>query len=133
MPKSALSENSTVLKKLREFCLELPETTETMSWGKPHFCVGKKIFVGAYQEDGRIIVGFQLEMGHAQQIVEDPRFWLVGKKGGVCMDATNVKDWQQVKNLVRESYCMLAPEKLSKQVIKLSAPKKTNKTKTPAK
>lgn len=123
MPRSAVSAaNEKVLNKLREICLALPETTETMSWGKPHFKVAKKIFCGCYEEEGRFIVGLQLEMGHAQKLAhEDSRFWLAGAKGGVCMDATGVKDWKQVKALVRESYDMLSA--------KTSFPKKTGKAK----
>src|SRR5580658_583161 len=103
MPKSApLPVNQKVLKNLREICLELPEATETLSWGKPHFSVAGKIFLGCREEDGRTVIGLLLEMGHAQQLVEDPRFWLVGNKGGVCMDVSKVKDWQEVKKLVKE-------------------------------
>lgn len=106
-----------VLEKLREFCSELPETTESISWGKPHFRVAKKIFLGAYEEDGRVIIGLQLEMGHAAKVVEDPRFWAVGKKGGVCMDVSKVKNWSEVRDLVRESYYVLAPTNLAKQLL----------------
>ena len=33
-----------VLVKMKEICLSLPETKLTMTWDKPHFRVGDKIF-----------------------------------------------------------------------------------------
>jgi len=130
MPKSApLPVNQKVLKHLREICLELPEATETLSWGKPHFRVADKIFLGCREEDGRTVIGLLLEMGHAQKLIEDPRFWLVGSKGGVCMDVSKVKDWQEVKALVKESYFLTAPNKLARQVVETNQSTGERKTK----
>ena len=44
------SKSETVLNRMREICLALPDTKETMTWGKPHFRVIEKIFAGC---DGR--------------------------------------------------------------------------------
>lgn len=65
---------SAVLAKVKDICLSLPDTKLTMTWGKPHFRVGEKIFAGCGEEGGKPSIGFKLEMAHAQRILDDPRF-----------------------------------------------------------
>jgi predicted DNA-binding protein (MmcQ/YjbR family) len=99
---------------MRAICLALPETKETLTWGQPHFRVGEKIFAGCGDEKGRAVIGFKLDMDHADAIIQDPRFWrapYVGHKGWVSMDATRVDDWDEVRGLVVESYRLIAPKK----------------------
>ena len=50
-----------VLKKLRAICLSLPKTKETITWGKPHFRVGEKIFCGCGEQHGRPSLGLKME------------------------------------------------------------------------
>jgi predicted DNA-binding protein (MmcQ/YjbR family) len=98
---------STVLPKMREICLALPDTKETLTWGEPHFRVGEKIFAG-------LTIGFKLEMDHADGLVQDARFHrapYVGHKGWVSMDAVAIRSWKEVKPLVLESYRLIAPRK----------------------
>ena len=104
-----------ILARMRKICLALPETKETPTWGQPHFRVGEKIFAGCGEEKGRRVIGFKLEREHAEVIVHDPRFWpapYVGKHGWVSMDAERVSDWGQVRELVLESYRLIAPRRL---------------------
>jgi len=121
-----------VLDHMREICLALPDTKETLTWGEPHFRVGDKIFAGCGDENGRTVIGFKLEMDHADAVIQDPRFWrapYVGHKGWVSMDASALDDvdWDEVKALVRESYGLIAPRKKAKPE------KKTTKAKKKAK
>lgn len=105
---------NSVLKKMREICLSLPDTKETLTWGEPHFRVGEKIFSGCGNEKGRLAITFKLEMDHADAIIQAPRFWrapYVGQHGWVSMDPTRVKDWGEVRALVLESYRLIAPKK----------------------
>ena len=99
---------------MRAICLALPETKETLTWGQPHFRVGEKIFAGCGDEKGRAVIGFKLDMDHADAIIQDPRFWrapYVGHKGWVSMDAGRVDDWREVRELILESYRLIAPKK----------------------
>jgi predicted DNA-binding protein (MmcQ/YjbR family) len=108
------SKSATVLKRMREICLALPDTKETLTWGKPHFRVIEKIFAGCDDEEGVPTIGFKLEMDHASAILEDPRFSkapYVGHKGWVNMDASSVTDWNEVRELIHESYRLIAPKK----------------------
>lgn len=130
-----------VLSKMREICLELPDTKETLTWGSPHFRVGEKIFAGWGEDKGKQSIGFKLEMDHADAMVmNDPRFTrapYVGHKGWVSMDPTTVKDWNEVRDLVFESYRLIAPKRSLARVagepVKKTAVKKTAVKKTAVK
>ena len=112
---------TSALKQVRAICLALPDTKETPTWGKPHFRVGEKIFAGC-DEDGaqderggrRVVMSFKLEMAHAFAITQTPGFWpapYVGHKGWVSMDVTCVTDWDAVRELILESYRLIAPKR----------------------
>jgi predicted DNA-binding protein (MmcQ/YjbR family) len=103
-----------VLRRVREICLALPDTVETITWGKPHFRVKDKIFAGFSDEEDVATIGFKLAMDHAASILEDPRFErapYVGHKGWVSMDASAITDWNEVRELIRESYGLIAPKR----------------------
>jgi predicted DNA-binding protein (MmcQ/YjbR family) len=109
-----MSKVDLILTKMREICLSLPDTKETLTWGQPHFRVGDKIFSGYGEEKGKKVIGFKLEMDHADAMMDDPRFWrapYVGHKGWVSMDATQVRHWEEVRILIHESYRLIAPKK----------------------
>lgn len=107
-----------VLIKVRQICLALPNTKETLTWGKPHFRVGEHIFAGYTDEDtskggtGGPVIGCKLEKAHARAILEDSRFRpapYVGRYGWVSMDAAGITDWNEVRALIEESYRLIAP------------------------
>ena len=109
-----MSKPNPVLTRVRAICLSLPDTKETPTWGQPHFRVGEKIFAGCGEEKGRVSIGFKLEMKHAREIVKDPRFSpapYVGHKGWVSMDGRKVSDWDELRELILESYELIAPKK----------------------
>jgi predicted DNA-binding protein (MmcQ/YjbR family) len=102
------------LAKIRKICLSLPDTKETMTWGKPHFRVGEKIFAGYGEENGKGVVGFKLEMAHATIAVQVPGFSrapYVGHKGWVSLETDSVKDWDEVNEMILESYRLIAPKR----------------------
>ena len=105
---------ASALKSMRRICLALPDTVETDTWGSPHFRVGDKIFSGCGEKNGDVTCGFKLEMDHAAVIVDDPRFSkapYVGHKGWVTMDLSGTVDWNLVRELVLESYRLIAPKR----------------------
>lgn len=109
-----MARSNPVLTNVRAICLSLPDTKETPTWGQPHFRVGEKIFAGCGEEKGRLSIGFKLEMKHARAIVKDPRFSpapYVGHKGWVSMDGRKVSDWDEVRELILESYELIASKK----------------------
>jgi predicted DNA-binding protein (MmcQ/YjbR family) len=103
------------LTEMRRICLALPETAETMTWGQPHFRVRGKIFAGFGDHGGTFTIGFKLEREHADAAIQDPRFVrapYVGAHGWISMDVKGVRDWAEVRALVRESYRLIAPKRL---------------------
>jgi predicted DNA-binding protein (MmcQ/YjbR family) len=114
-----LAKAADLYKRIRSICLSFPDAVETETWGKPHFRVNNKIFAGCGEEDGKIVLGFKLEMEHAKQVIKIPGFWkapYVGHKGWVSMDVTDVKDWELVREMVLESFRLIAPVKSSKKL-----------------
>ena len=109
-----MAKTDAALAKIRKICLSLPDTKETMTWGKPHFRVGEKIFAGYGEENGKCVVGFKLEMAHASIAVQVPGFSrapYVGHKGWVSLETDSVKDWDEVREMILESYRLIAPKK----------------------
>ena len=104
-----------VLAKVREICLALPDSRETITWGEPHFRVNDKIFCGCGREKGQpAVLGFKLEMQHAERIIKVPGFWrapYVGHKGWVSLDGSTIRDWNLVRELILESYRLIAPKR----------------------
>ena len=110
---------SSPLTEMRRICLALPETTETPTWGEPHFRVRGKIFAGCGNHGGVLTIGFKLEREHADQAIRDSRFArapYVGQHGWISMDAKGVRDWDEVRALVLESYRLIAPKALWAEV-----------------
>jgi predicted DNA-binding protein (MmcQ/YjbR family) len=108
-----------VLPKVRELCLALPEAVETLTWGAPHFRVKEKIFAGIEAEGGRPVIGFKLSLERQAQMLRDARFTkapYVGHRGWVSMDLSDVRDWEEVRALLIESYVAIAPKKLAAQL-----------------
>ena len=127
-----MAKSTTALTKIRQICLLLPDTKETLTWGHPHFRVGDKIFAGFGDDNGKPVLGFKLEMEVASVIIDDPRFSrapYVGHKGWVSMDVSNVKDWGEVRALILESYRLIAPKRT---FAKLEEPSSRGRTKKAA-
>lgn len=106
-----MAKSPSVLARVREICLALPDTKETPTWGKPHFRVGEKIFAGC--EGG--VVGMKLDKGHATALIAaDPRCTrapYVGHAGWISMDLSGPVNWDEVRELILESYRLIAPKK----------------------
>jgi predicted DNA-binding protein (MmcQ/YjbR family) len=94
------------LRKMREICLELPDTREGHHFGKTAFYVKGKLFATCEEEDGRCEITFGLAPDQVAALVEsDPRFRPYPRdRRGVVLDAANVKRWSEVKALVLKSY-----------------------------
>jgi predicted DNA-binding protein (MmcQ/YjbR family) len=126
-----------VLAKMREICLSLPDTKETLTWGEPHFRVGEKIFAGCGGHKGKQKIGFKLTKPHADAAVEDPRFErapYVGKHGWVSMDPSGISDWSEVRAMILESYSLIASKDSLAKLGKKPAPARARaKGRTPRK
>lgn len=106
------------MDRLREICLALPEAVEKETWGEATFRVRDKIFVVAGVGDERTSMSCKAPPG-AQEILvgSDPKRFFrpayVGHRGWVGVRLDGRTDWDQVADLVEESYRMTAPKKVS--------------------
>jgi hypothetical protein len=108
-----------VLERLRERCLALPEAWEEQAWVGRRFLVRKRNFahVFAMCDDGgavSTIMAFRSpeEECHALVASGHPFFLLGWGRNAVGMVLDGDTDWDEVREIVTESYCVLAPKRL---------------------
>ena len=109
-----------LLKRVREICLSLPETSEKEAWSTPTFRVRKKMFAmfaNHHHGDGRVALWLDAPPGDQELLVAaDPvRFFVPPYQGpfgwiGVRVDLD--PDWDEVRELVVEAYRTSAPKTL---------------------
>jgi predicted DNA-binding protein (MmcQ/YjbR family) len=93
------------------------------AWGHPTFRVGpnQKMFASCSAPDSeRTSLGMKVEKAHQEALVNtDERITVaayVGKHGWINIDASGPVDWDEVRELVLESYCLNAPKRLARLV-----------------
>ncbi len=108
-----------VEERLREICLRLPDVTEERAWVGTRWVVRKKNFahvlgIGLDGADPVPVLSFRSE-GEELEILRlaGPPFlelgWGRDAMGLVLDDHT---DWEEVRELVTDSFCVMAPKKL---------------------
>lgn len=113
--------SSDVLTRLRGICLTLPEVEERLSHGEPAwFAGGKRLFVtfADRHHDERVACWCAAPPGAQEALVahHPERFFrppYVGHRGwlGVFLDVP--VDWDEVAELVRDAYLLVAPKRLA--------------------
>jgi len=109
------------LERFRRICLALPEAYEEETWGEATFRVRKKIFaMAADHDDGRTAC---LKAGPGEQEAllaqGEPYFYpsYVGSKGWIGIDLrARTVDWEEVEELVIESFRLIAPKRVAAQL-----------------
>lgn len=109
------------IDRLREICLALPEATERETWGHATFRVREKIFAIAGDDIGNWRVSCKARPGMQAALVEarPDRFYVpayVGPKGWIGMSLGEGVEWDEVGDLIEESYRMTAPKRLAAQL-----------------
>jgi predicted DNA-binding protein (MmcQ/YjbR family) len=109
------------LTRIRKICLALPEAAEKPFGGHtaPSFRVRAKLFVMT-SEDGRSMM-FKAGPGVQEALVaSDPqRFFVpayVGGKGWVGANLGAEQDWDEIAELIEDSYRLIAPKRLAAQL-----------------
>lgn len=110
------------LTRLRKLCLALPEAHEVETWGEPTFRIRNKLFAmyasaGNHHGGGRAAVWCKASrMNQAMMVEAEPqRFFVppyVGPSGwvGVWLDGPVV--WDDLGDLLRDAYLLVAPKRL---------------------
>jgi predicted DNA-binding protein (MmcQ/YjbR family) len=111
--------------RFRAICFALPSTYEREAWGHPTFRVGLdptgpgKMIAGMHPEGETASV--KADPDERPALLADPdRFFLPaysGAKGwvGIYLDRKTT-DWDDVEELVRTSYVLIAPKRIAKQL-----------------
>ncbi|MEP7113528.1 MAG: MmcQ/YjbR family DNA-binding protein [Ilumatobacteraceae bacterium] len=102
------------LERMRSLAMVLPEATEEITWGTDiNFRVRKKIFAFPGQ-GGSLTV--KADRDELPALLADARFKpapYLARGGWVMMDLTTATpDWSEIDELIRSSYCLVAPKKL---------------------
>ena len=109
------------LRRLREICLALPETSERLSHGAPTFFVREKraflMVLTNHHGDGRFAIWCAAADGMQRMLVEaDPeRFFVppyVGHRGWLGVRLDCALDWDEVAGIAEDAYAEVAPAKL---------------------
>jgi predicted DNA-binding protein (MmcQ/YjbR family) len=123
--------------RLLSIVLKLPGAYEDRPWGSVHCKVAGKIFVGwGRDEDGVMSVGLKTTKELQSMLVaSDKRFSVapyVGKHGWVDMRIGERPKWAEVEQLITDSYRMIAPKRLVKQLDGAPPPTTKPRRKKPA-
>jgi predicted DNA-binding protein (MmcQ/YjbR family) len=107
------------LERMRAIAMSLPEATEEVTWGTEiNFRVRNKIFLFP-GGGGSVMV--KAEREELPALLADDRFSpapYLARGGWVLLDLTvGTIDWAEVDELIRTSYCLIAPKSLAKQVL----------------
>jgi len=123
-----------VLARIRLVCLDLPEVTEEVAWAGIRWCVGKKNFAhvltitdgwppayvkAANTAGPACVLTFRLSKAGcaADRFRRAPFFrpvWFPNI-AGVVIDPNS--DWDELGDLLRDSYRVLAPKKLLERMV----------------
>lgn len=107
------------IDRLRALCLTLPEAAEKEAWGDPTFRVRDKIFAMVKAGDGRVSIWCKAPTGVQEMLVgSDPaRFFVppyVGHNGWIGVRLDFEVDWDELADLVEDSYRMTVPKRLAR-------------------
>src|SRR5271157_5899184 len=113
------------LKQVEEICLELAETTTQRHGSHAAFLVRKKTFayyLDNHHGDGIVAITCKVAPGDNQRLAkaQPERFYLpayIASRGWVALrlDCGEI-DWEEVRELLHESYRRVAPKRLAATV-----------------
>jgi len=106
------------MTRIRKICLALPESCEEETWGTATFRVQKKIFAMVASERGSMTASMKASREDQAAMLSQgsPFFYppYVGSKGWIGIDLRSAAlDWEEVTEVVQESYRLVAPKRLS--------------------
>ncbi len=121
-------ERDDAVARVAGICLALPEAAEKPFGGHtaPSFRVGGKFFVMTSED--RTAITFKAAPGVQEALVAaaPDRFYVpayVGHKGWVGARLDADQDWQEIAELIEDSYRMVAPRRLAAQLDQRPGPR----------
>jgi predicted DNA-binding protein (MmcQ/YjbR family) len=110
-----MSLDEDALESLRQICLELPETSETVTFSNPTFRAGKKTFAVLEWHHGELSIALKSTLTGQAMLLQDPQFFrtpYIGHRGWVSLRVTKATDWNLVRDLVVDSYRLVANKRM---------------------
>ena len=116
-----------VLRRIRELCLALPETSERLSHGQPTFFIRHKrsflMVLDNHHEDGRFAIWCAAQDGVQEMLVEaDPKRFFrppyVGHRGWLGVRLDRGLHWDELAGIVEDAYAEVAPPKLLETAVR---------------
>ena len=111
---------SSPLERVRAICLALPDVTERPSHGSPAWFIKDKrtfvMYLDDHHGDGRLALWCAAPEGAQEMLVEGaPDHYFrppyVGHRGWVGVFLDGDVDWEELEELIRDSYRLIAPKK----------------------
>ena len=112
-----MQEESEAVRKIRALCMALPEVEERPFGGHsaPTFRVHDKMFVNT-SEDGSSMILKGAPGVQQALLASDPKTYFVpayvGHRGWIGVRLDGALDWEEVTELIEESYRLIAPKRL---------------------
>ena len=111
------------LRRVRQICFALPETTEKLSHGEPTFFVRKKVFAmfaNNHHDDGHIAVWLPAAPGVQPMLIEaEPAIFFrppyVGVRGWIGIELDRINDADLTFH-IQQGWRLIAPKKLLKLI-----------------
>jgi hypothetical protein len=108
-----------VLDRVRAICLALPDTSERLSHGTPHWFAGKRNFVSYWDDhhqDGRLALWCAAPEGAQRMLCEaDPEHFFippyVGFRGWLGVHLNRGLDWDEIAGVIETAHRTIATKK----------------------
>ncbi len=101
--------------KLRAICLAFPDAYEEKAWAGSRWLIRRRNFAFCLGVDDRVVVVFRSAPPELDALAHagHPFFSLGEGKNVVGMVIDDNTDWQELSELLSDSYCLMAPKKLA--------------------
>ena len=106
-----------VLGTLDALCTALPETSRATQIGNPVWKAGKKTFVSTHYHGGRMQLSFRVGPERQLTLSDSPRYSIpayTGHNGWIDLDVEEHTDWDEIEQLLLESYRHFALKRMLK-------------------
>ncbi|MEY2427053.1 MAG: hypothetical protein QOI61_2625 [Actinomycetota bacterium] len=102
-------------EKLRTICLALPDAYEEKAWAGSRWLIRRRNFAFCLGVDDRVVVVFRSAPPELDALVHagHPFFGMGDGKNVVGMVIDDETDWEELAELLSDSYCIMAPKKLA--------------------
>jgi predicted DNA-binding protein (MmcQ/YjbR family) len=103
-----------IVERFRAICMALPEAREEKAWAGTRWLIRKQTFAHVIGAKGVDVVTFRSEPPELQvlQHAGHPFFYAGWGRDVVGMVIDGNTDWEEVAELMSDSYCVMAPKKL---------------------